>query len=114
MAKRVQLSGSSITGVPGAQHGAQKNAAAMNRAAGKAGAANYEFSSALGAPGAMGTAGAAGMTSSAASANYEFGSSLGANTAQLTGTSITGVSGAQHGAKKNAQAMQRAAQKAGK
>jgi len=86
MAKGAQLTGNNITGVSGAQHGAQKNAAAMQRAAGKAGQAGFEFGSELGA---------------------------GANSASLSGANITGVSGAQHGAKKNAAAMQRAAQKSG-
>lgn len=90
MAKGAQPTGGNIQGVSGAQHGAQRNAAAMQRAAGKAGQANYEF-------GALGTSGAAGSTSSA----------------QLSGSNITGVSGAQHGAKRNAASMQRAAQKSG-
>jgi hypothetical protein len=84
MAKGVQPTGSNIEGVSGAQHGAQKNAASMQRAAGKAGQTGFEFGTELGA---------AGVTS--------------------TGTNISGVSGAQHGAKKNAEAMQRAGQKAG-
>lgn len=89
MAKGAQLSGNNIKGVSGAQHGAQRNAAAMQRAAGKAGKAgqaNYEF-------GAMG----AGQQSGA----------------QLSGNNITGVSGAQHAQKRNAASMQRAAQKSG-
>ncbi len=86
MAKGAQLSGNNIKGVSGAQHGAQRNAAAMQRAAGKAGQANYEF-------GAMG----AGQQSGA----------------QLSGNNITGVSGAQHAQKRNAASMQRAAQKSG-
>lgn len=78
MANRVQLSGNNITGVSGAQHGAQKNAQSLQRA------------------------GAATQT------GYEFGTELGATTsANQAGTNITGVSGAQHGAQKNAQAMQR-------
>lgn len=102
--QRASLSGSSITGVSGAQHGAQQNAQAMQRAAQKAGSvgaaagaagqASYEFGSELGAgAGAAGRAGAAG--------------------AQLAGNNITGVSGAQHGAQKNAQAMQRLSGKSG-
>jgi hypothetical protein len=84
MAKGVQPTGNNIAGVSGAQHGAQKNAAAMQRATGAAGQAGYEF-----------------------------GAELGATGAQLAGTNITGVSGAQHGAQKNAQAMQRLGQKSG-
>jgi hypothetical protein len=83
MAKRVQLTGNNITGVSGAQHGAQRNAAAMQRATG---------------------AGAAGQT------GYEFGAELGATGVQLSGNNIAGVSGAQQGAQKNAQAMQRLGQ----
>jgi hypothetical protein len=89
MANRANLTGNNITGVSGAQQGRQKNAQAMQRA------------------GAGGAAGAAGQ------ANYEFGTELGATGAQQTGNNIAGVSGAQHGRQKNAQAMQRAAQKAG-
>lgn len=85
MAKGAQLTGNNITGVSGAQHGAQKNAASMQRAAGKAGQAGYEFGSELGA----------------------------GTSASLSGSNITGVSGAQHGAKKNAASMQRAARKSG-
>jgi len=87
--QRASLSGNNITGVSGAQHGRQKNAQAMQR---------------LG--GAAGTAGAA---------NYEFGTELGAGTSgvSLSGNNITGVSGASHGAQKNAQAMQRASRKGG-
>ncbi|MBY6275419.1 hypothetical protein [Symbiobacterium thermophilum] len=85
MAKGTQLSGNNITGVSGAQHGAKQNAASMQRAAGKAGQANYEF-------GSMGTGQQSG--------------------AQLSGNNITGVSGAQHAAKRNNASMQRAAQKA--
>lgn len=87
MAKqRAQLSGNNITGVSGAQQGRQKNAQAMQRA----GAANFEFGTELGATGATGAAGAS-----------------------LSGNNITGVSGASHGAQKNAQAMQRASRKGG-
>ncbi|MFZ5823659.1 MAG: hypothetical protein ACOY94_04910 [Bacillota bacterium] len=90
MAKnRANLTGTNIQGVSGAQHGAQRNAAAMQRAAAKTGQVGYEFGAELGA----GATGATGV--------------------QLTGNNIAGVSGAQHGAQKNAQAMQRASQKAG-
>jgi len=84
MAKGARLTGSNITGVSGAQHGAQRNAASMQRAAGKAGQTNFEF-----------------------------GSELGTSGVSTSGANITGVSGAQHGAQKNAQAMQRAGQKSG-
>jgi hypothetical protein len=95
MAKNVQLTGNNITGVSGAQHGAQRNTAAMQRAGQSAGTTG------------------AGITGNAGA--YEFGTELGgqAGKAQLTGTNITGVSGAQHGASRNAQAMQRAARKSG-
>lgn len=96
MPNGVQRTGTNITGVSGAQHGAQKNAAAVQRAAGAAGQVGYEFGTELGAAGATGAAGAAGAAG-----------------AQLGGTNITGVSGAQHGARKNAQAVQRLAQKTG-
>jgi len=96
--QRANLTGNNITGVSGAQHGAQRNAQAMQRLAGKAGT--------VGAGGAGGAAGNAGT--------YEFGSELGGTTGvQLTGNNITGVSGAQHGAQRNAQAMQRGARKGG-
>ncbi|MFZ5813711.1 MAG: hypothetical protein ACOY93_00225 [Bacillota bacterium] len=88
---RANLTGTNIQGVSGAQHGAQRNAAAMQRAAAKAGQVGYEFGTLGG--GATGAQGAQGV--------------------QLTGNNITGVSGAQHGAQRNAAAMQRAAQKSG-
>jgi len=98
MAKGAQLTGNNIKGVSGAQHGAQRNAAAMQRAAGKAGQAGFEFGTELGA----GTAGTVGTADTAGTAG-----------ASLSGSNITGVSGAQHGAERNAAAMQRAAQKSG-
>ena len=91
MAKDVQLSGNNIKGVSGARHGAQQNAGAMQRAASKAGQYKFEFGS--------------------------FGSTSGTNGStagvKLSGNNITGVSGAQHGAQRNAESMQRAAQKSG-
>jgi hypothetical protein len=88
--QRAQLTGTNITGVSGAQHGRQKNAQAMQRA------------------------GAAGAAGAASSAGFEFGSELGASAGvSQTGANISGVSGAQHGAQKNAQAMQRLSRKGG-
>lgn len=101
---RPNLTGSNITGVSGAQHGAKRNAAAMQRVgsagtAGSVGSANFEFASDY----QVGTTNA-GLT----------GVGPGASGVGLAGNNITGVSGAQHGANRNAAAMQRAGQKAGK
>lgn len=81
MAKGTQRSGNNITGVSGAEHGAKQNAASMQRAAGKAGQANYEF-------GSQGTGQSSGV--------------------QFSGTNITGVSGAQDARQRNNASMKRA------
>lgn len=84
MAKGTQPGGNNNT----AQHADQRNSASMQRAAGKANQTNYEF-------GSLGGGQQAGQQSGA----------------QLSGSNITGVSGAQHAAKRNNASMQRAAQK---
>lgn len=127
MAKGVQRTGNNITGVSGAQQGAARNAASMQRGAGLAGQTGYEFGGELGVSGAQqgarknaqamqraGAAGAASVPGNAGQTGYEFGSELGAgNRAQLTGNNVTGVGGAQQGAKRNAQAMQRLGERSG-
>lgn len=92
-----QLSGSNITGVSGATHGQQQNAQAMQQAAQSAGQLGGQLTSQAGAQLTNQVGTQSGTTQ---------------NNAQLSGSNITGVSGASHGQQQNAQAMQRAAQKA--
>lgn len=65
---KAQLSGNNITGVSGAQHGRQKNAASMQRAGAGLANSGYEFSTELGAAGAASTT-AAGLTGAAGYGN---------------------------------------------
>jgi hypothetical protein len=81
---KAQLSGNNITGVSGAQHGRQKNAASLQRAGAGLANSGFEFGTELGATGAAGA----------------------------TSASLTGAS-AGNARQKNAKAMQRAG-KAGK